>query len=142
VPFRGTGPALQEVAGGRLEFMVGPLALALPLHEGGQVRILGLTSPERLAVAPKVATLTEQGVAIANYGWWGVCGGAGIPAPVIDRLNKVVVAAVNAPNYRSVMEKSGAIATATTPAEMAAVIGETVRDTGALLKDLGIKQLE
>lgn len=90
VPFRGTGPALQEVAGGRLEFMVGPLALSLPLHEGGQVKILGLTSPERLAVAPNLPTLIEQGVPIANYGWWGVCGGAGIPAPVVDRLNKVV----------------------------------------------------
>ncbi len=45
VPFRGTGPALQEVAGGRLEFMVGPLALSLPLHEGGQVKILGTDEP-------------------------------------------------------------------------------------------------
>ena len=72
VPFRGTGPALQEVTAGRLEFMVGPLALSLPLHEGGQVKILGLTSPQRLAAAPNVPTLTEQGVAITNYGWW-VC---------------------------------------------------------------------
>ena len=142
VPFRGTGPALQEVAGGRLEFMVGPLALSLPLHEGGQVKILGLTSPERLPAAPQVPTLTEQGVPIASYGWWGMCGGAGIPRPVIDRLNKAVVAAVNGPDYRSVMEKSGAIATASTPEEMVAVIAETVRDVGALIKDLGIKQLE
>jgi len=142
VPFRGTGPALQEVAGGRLEFMVGPLALSLPLHEGGQVKILGLTSPERLAVAPKVPTLIEQGVPITNYGWWGMCGGAGIPKPVIDTLNKAVVAAVNGPDYRSVMEKSGAIPTASTPQEMAALISETVRDVGGLLKDLGIKQLD
>ncbi len=142
VPFRGTGPALQEVAGGRIEFMVGPLALALPLHEGKQVRILGLTSPERLPAAPNLPTLIEQGVPIANYGWWGVCGGAGIPGPVINRLNQVVAAAVNGPNYRSVMGKSGAIPTASTPAEMSAVIAETVRDFSTLIKDLGIKQLE
>jgi tripartite-type tricarboxylate transporter receptor subunit TctC len=142
VPFRGTGPALQEVAGGRLEFMVGPLALSLPLDEGGQVKILGLTSPERLPIAPQLPTLVEQGVPISNYGWWGVCGGAGIPAPVVDRLNKVVVAAVSGPDYRSVMEKSGAIPTASTPPEMAALIAETARDVDALLKDLGIKQLD
>jgi tripartite-type tricarboxylate transporter receptor subunit TctC len=142
VPFRGTGPALQEVAAGRVEFMVGPLALSLPLHEGGQVKILGLTSPERLAAAPKLPTLVEQGVPISNYGWWAMCGGAGMPAPVIDKLNAAVVAAVNSPQYRSVMEKSGAIPTATTPAEMAALVSGTVRDVGVLIKDLGIKQLE
>ena len=142
VPFRGTGPALQEVAGGRIEFMVGPLSLSLPLHEGNQVKILGLTSPERLAAAPKLPTLVEQGVPITNYGWWGVCGASGLPAPVIDRINKVVVAAVNGPNYRSVMEKSGTIPTASTPAEMAAIMAETVRDFGGLIKDLGIAQIE
>lgn len=142
VPFRGTGPALQEVTAGRLEFMVGPLALSLPLHEGGQVKILGLTSPQRLAAAPNVPTLTEQGVAITNYGWWGVCGAAGIPKSVVDALNKAVVAAVNSTDYRSVMERSGAIPTASTPEEMGAVIGETVRDVGALIKELDIKQLE
>jgi tripartite-type tricarboxylate transporter receptor subunit TctC len=142
VPFRGTGPALQEVAGGRIEFMVGPLSLSLPLHEGNQVKILGLTSPERLAAAPKLPTLVEQGVPITNYGWWGVCGASGIPAPVIDRINKVVVAAVTGPNYRSVMEKSGTIPTASTPAEMAAIMAETVRDFGGLIKDLGIAQIE
>jgi tripartite-type tricarboxylate transporter receptor subunit TctC len=142
VPFRGTGPALQEVAGGRIQFMVGPLALSLPLHEGGQVKILGLTSPQRLSVAPKLPTLAEQGVPISNYGWWGVCGAAGIPAPVVDRLNKVVVATVNGPDFRSVMEKAGTIPTASSPTEMAALIAETARDMGALIRDLGIAQLD
>ena len=142
VPFKGTGPALQEVIAGRLEFTVSPLALALPQHEGGQVKILGLTSPERLAVAPKLPTLVEQGVAITNYGWWGMCGAAGTPQSVIDRINKVVVAAVNGPHYRSVMEKSGTIAAASTPGELGAIIAETVRDFDGLIKDLGIKQLE
>lgn len=49
---------------------------------------------------------------------------------------------MNGPDYRSVMEKSGAIPTASTPPEMAALIAETARDVGALLKDLGIKQLD
>jgi tripartite-type tricarboxylate transporter receptor subunit TctC len=142
VPFRGTGPALQEVAGGRLEFMVGPVALSLPLHEGGQVKILGLTSPERLAAAPNLPTLTEQGVPITNYGWWGMCGAAGIPKVVVEALNKAVVAAVNSADYRSVMERSGAIPTPSTPAELGAVIAETLRDVGALIKELDIKQLE
>jgi tripartite-type tricarboxylate transporter receptor subunit TctC len=142
VPFKGTGPALQEVVAGRLEFMVTPLALALPQHEGGLVKILGLTSPERLAIAPKLPTLVEQGVPISNYGWWGICAAAGTPQPVIDRINKLVVAAVSSPDYRSVMEKSGALAVSSTPFELEATIAETVRDFDRLIKDLGIKQIE
>jgi tripartite-type tricarboxylate transporter receptor subunit TctC len=142
VPFKGTGPALQEVVAGRLELAVSPVALALPQHEGGTVKILGLTSTERLAVLPKVPTLMEQGVPIASYGWWGMCGSAGTPQPVIDKINKVVVAAVGSPEFRSVMEKSGTIAAASTPAELGRIIGETVRDFDQLIKELGIKQIE
>jgi tripartite-type tricarboxylate transporter receptor subunit TctC len=142
VPFKGTGPALQEVIAGRLELTVTPVALALPQHEGGKVKLLGLTSTERLAVLAKVPTLLEQGVPISNYGWWGMCGASGIPQPVIDRINKAVVDAVNTPDYRSTMGKSGTIATASTPAELGKIMGETVRDFDRLIKDLGIKQLE
>jgi tripartite-type tricarboxylate transporter receptor subunit TctC len=142
VPFKGTGPALQEVIAGRLELTVTPLALALPQHAAGTVRIVGLTSTERLAVLASVPTLLEQGVPISNYGWWGVCAAAGTPGPILARLNKVVADAVNTPDYRSTMGKSGTIATASTPAEMAKIMGETVRDFDRLIADLGIKQLE
>jgi tripartite-type tricarboxylate transporter receptor subunit TctC len=142
VPFKGTGPALQEVMAGRIEFTVSPLALALPQHEAGTVKILGLTSAARLPVAPNLPTLIEQGVPIANYGWWGMCGGAGIPRPVIDQINSVVVAAVNSPDYRSVMEKGGTVAEASTPEELGNIIAETVTDFGRLIKELDIKQLE
>jgi len=66
VTFRGTGPAVQEIAAGRLDFMVGPLAVTIPLHEAKKVKIIGMTSPERLPVAPDVPTLKEQGTDIVN----------------------------------------------------------------------------
>jgi tripartite-type tricarboxylate transporter receptor subunit TctC len=142
VPFKGTGPALQEVVAGRLELTVSPFALALPQHEGGHVRILGLTSLERLAVAPNVPTLVEQKVPIASYGWWGMCAGSGTPKPVIDKLNAVVTAAVGSSDYKSVMEKGGTVAVASTPEQLGGIITETVKDFGDLIASLGIKQLE
>jgi tripartite-type tricarboxylate transporter receptor subunit TctC len=142
VPFKGTGPALQEVVAGRLDLAVSPLALALPQHEGGRVRILGLTSMERLAVAPDVPTLVEQKVLIASYGWWGMCAAAGTPKPVIDKLNAAVIAAVGSPEYKSAMEKSGTVAVASTPEQLGGIIAETVKDFGDLIKTLDIKQLE
>jgi tripartite-type tricarboxylate transporter receptor subunit TctC len=142
VPFKGTGPALQEVIGGRLELTVSPLALALPQHQGGQVRILGLTSGERLAVAPEVPTLTEQGVPIANYGWWGMCAASGTPRAAIDKLNAVVTAAVGSAGYQTAMEKQGTVPVASTPDQLGAIVGETVKEFDAMITELGIKQLE
>jgi tripartite-type tricarboxylate transporter receptor subunit TctC len=142
VPFKGTGPALQEVIGGRLELTVTPLALALPQHQAGTVKILGLTSTERLSVAPDVPTLKEQGVPIANYGWWGMCAAAGTPKPVIDKLNAVVTAAVASDGYKSKMQQSGTVPLSSTPDQLASIIAETVKDFDGLIKGLGIKQLE
>jgi tripartite-type tricarboxylate transporter receptor subunit TctC len=142
VPFKGTGPALQEVIAGRLDLAVSPLALALPQHEAGHVKILGLTSLERLAVAPNVPTLLEQKVPIANYGWWGMCAASGTPKPVIDRLNALVTAAVGSADYKSVMEKGGTIAVGSTPEQLGGIMTETVKEFAELIAGLGIKQLE
>jgi tripartite-type tricarboxylate transporter receptor subunit TctC len=142
VPFKGTGPALQEVVAGRLELTVSPLALALPQHEGGKVKILGLTSMERLAVAPDVPTLVEQKVPIANYGWWGICAAAGTPKPVIDRLNAAVTAAVGSADYKAAMDKGGTVAVASTPEQLGGILAETVKEFGDLIASLDIKPLE
>jgi tripartite-type tricarboxylate transporter receptor subunit TctC len=89
-----------------------------------------------------VPTLIEQGVPISNYGWWGMCAAAGTPEPIIAKLNKTVVDAVNTDDYRTTMGNSGTIAAASTPAELGKIIDETVRDFDRLITDLGIKQLE
>ncbi len=142
VTFRGTGPAVQEIAAGRLDFMVGPLAVTIPLHEGKKVKIVGMTSPERLAIAPDVPTLKEQGTDIVNYGWWGVCAAAGTPKPVLETLNKHVAAAVASPEFKSVIEKTGVIPVSSTIDEFAAIIADTAKEAGTMIRDLGIEQLD
>jgi tripartite-type tricarboxylate transporter receptor subunit TctC len=142
VPFKGTGEALQEVIGGRLHLAVSPVSLALPQYESDHVKVLGVTSTERLAVMPSVPTLIEQGVPIANYGWWGMCAPAGTPRAVIDKLNAVVSAAVASPGYKTSMQKQGAVPMSSTPDQMASIIADTVKDFDTLIKGLGIKQLE
>jgi tripartite-type tricarboxylate transporter receptor subunit TctC len=142
VTYRGTGPALQEMVAGRLDFMVGPLAVTMPLHAEKKVKVIGMTSPERLAIAPDVPTLTEQGTAIVNYGWWGVCAGAGVPQGVIALLNRHVAEAVNAADFKATIEKTGVIAQSSTVEEFARLIGETAKDAEAMIRELGIEQIE
>jgi tripartite-type tricarboxylate transporter receptor subunit TctC len=142
ITHRGTGPALQEMVAGRLDFMVGPLANTIPLYQAKRLKIVGMTSPERLAVAPEVPTLKEQGTPIVNYGWWGVCAASGVPKPVVDLLSKRVAEAVASPEFKSVIEKTGVIAISSTPADFAKVIAETTAEAQALIRDLGIPQIE
>jgi tripartite-type tricarboxylate transporter receptor subunit TctC len=142
VTFRGTGPAVQEVAAGRLDFMVGPLAVTIPLHEAKKVKIIGMTSPERLPVAPDVPTLKEQGTDIVNYGWWGVCAAAGTPRPVLETLNKHIATAVASPEFKTVIEKTGVIAVSSSVDEFAAIIADTAKEAGNMIRDLGIEQLD
>jgi tripartite-type tricarboxylate transporter receptor subunit TctC len=142
VTFRGTGPAVQEIAAGRLDFMVGPLAVTIPLHEAKKVKIIGMTSPERLPVAPDVPTLKEQDIDIVNYGWWGVCAAAGTPKPILETLNKHVAAAVASPEFRGVIEKTGVIPVSSSVDEFAAIIADTAREGAVMLRELGIEQLD
>ena len=142
VTFRGTGPALQEVVANRLEFMVGPISLTVPLLEGKQLKVLAMTSPGRLASAPDVPTMKEQGVPIVSEGWWGVCAASGTPAPVLEAVNKQVVAAVNSPDFKTPIEKTGVIAGASTLADAAKIWKETAADAEKLYKDIGFEKVD
>jgi tripartite-type tricarboxylate transporter receptor subunit TctC len=142
VTFRGTGPALQEVLAGRLDFAVSPLSLAMPLYAEKKVKVIAMTSPERLAVAPEVPTLKEQGVNVVNYGWWGVCAASGTPRPVLETLNKHVGAAVASEQFKQTMEKTGVIPEASSVDAFGKMITDTAADAGKTLKELGIEQLD
>jgi len=142
VTFRGTGPALQEVVAGRIDFAVSPLSLAIPLFNEKKVKIIAMTSPERLPVAPNVPTLKEGGVDIVNYGWWGVCAAAGTPRPVLDALNKHVGAAVASDQFRTTMEKTGVIPEASSVDAFGKLIVDTAADASRTIKGLGIEQLD
>lgn len=126
VPYRGTPPVLQDLIAGRLQFFVGPLVNTMPLAQSGQIRVIGMTSPERLRVAPDYPTLREQGIDLVASGWLGVCGPAGIPQAVVDRANRLVVDAVASPEYRTAVENTGAAAVSSSPEGLARLMAETV----------------
>jgi tripartite-type tricarboxylate transporter receptor subunit TctC len=142
VTYRGTGPALQEMVAGRLDFMVGPLAVTMPLYQGKQVKVLAMTSPQRLAVAPDVPTMKEQGVPIVSTGWWGVCAASGTPRPVLDVINKQVAAAVNSSDFKTPIEKTGVIAGSSSVEESTKIWKETAADAEKLFKEIGFEKVD
>ncbi len=142
VTFRGTHEALAEMMGGRIDFVIGPVNLSMPLHEGKRVKVLAMTSPERLAAASQIPTFTEQQVPIVGFGWWGMCAAAGVPSAVTGELHMHIVAAVGSDGYRGVMDKNGMIAATSTPQEMRRVMADTAGNTGKLMRELGIAQID
>ena len=137
IPYKGGAEVLPDLFGGRVHLYVSPTLSVLPL--AGKLRILAVTSPERLAAAPDVPTLVEKGLRFVRYGWLGVCAGAGTPQPVIARLNRDIAAIVKSPDYRQMIEKAGSVPVSSTPEELRKVLTETHEQTAAIVREFGLQ---
>ncbi len=87
VPYRGSIPAMLDVIAGHIPFMVVDLQPALQQIKEGKVRVLGVTTPKRVAIAPDIPTIAEGGLqGYELVAWQGVVAAAGTPRPIIDEL--------------------------------------------------------
>jgi len=139
VPYKGGADALNDVLAGRVQMYVSPTLAVLPPYKAGRVRLLAVSSPERLAAAPEIPTLVEKGLPFVRFGWLGVCAGSGTPPPVISLLNRQIGAVVQSPEYRELIEKTGSIAISSTPEELAKILAETFEQTAKISKEFGLQ---
>jgi tripartite-type tricarboxylate transporter receptor subunit TctC len=95
VPFRGTPEAMTEMVAGRLDMYPTPAVNAIQLSRDGKINTLAVSSPKRLPTLPEVATLREVGLPDAEYQFWvGAFAPAKTPKPIVERLNREIVAAL------------------------------------------------
>jgi tripartite-type tricarboxylate transporter receptor subunit TctC len=93
VPYRGSAPAVTDVATGAITMSFSSLAAALPMISAGQLRAVAVTSRERMPQLPEVPTLAEGAPELKGYellNWFGLFAPAGTPEPIVTRLNEVV----------------------------------------------------
>lgn len=86
VPYRGSAPALQDLLGGRTQMMLDGYSVVRGAHEGGRVRVIGITSAERHPQLPDVPTVREQGMDWVFASWQGIAAPTATPAPIRQRL--------------------------------------------------------
>jgi tripartite-type tricarboxylate transporter receptor subunit TctC len=101
VPYRGSVPAMLDVIAGHIPFMIVDLQPALQQIKEGKVRVLGVTTPKRVAAAPDIPTIAEGG--LAGYelvAWQGVVAAAGTPRPVVDALAAQIKKLLDNPSTR------------------------------------------
>jgi tripartite-type tricarboxylate transporter receptor subunit TctC len=102
VPYRGGGPAMQDLVAGQIDMMIIQAAVALPQVRGGAIKAYAVTAKSRFAAAPGVPTVDEAGLpGLYISGWFALFAPKGTPKPVIDKLNAAVVDALGNANVRA-----------------------------------------
>jgi tripartite-type tricarboxylate transporter receptor subunit TctC len=140
IPFRGGPQVVQELVAGRVDFYVAPTLALMPQYDSGQLRLLAVTAPARLAAALQVPTLQEVGIDYVRFGWLGICAAQGTPQIVIDRLNREIAAVVATADYKAMIENAGSIAVSSTPDELGRIILQTTEDVAATMQEFSLPQ--
>jgi tripartite-type tricarboxylate transporter receptor subunit TctC len=140
IPFRGGPQIAQELMAGRLDLYIAPTLAVAAHYEAKQLKIIAVSSPDRLASLSAVPTLRERGVDFVRFGWLGICAGAGTPQPVIELLHRHIAAIVSSPEYRAIIESGGQLAVSSTPEELARIMVETVDSVAATIAEFGMQQ--
>lgn len=115
VPYKGSGPVQTGLLSGEIQIALDPPASYKALIDSGRLRILAITDKERLAMFPNAATTYDQGVNMSfatNTGFWFP---ARTPKPIVDRMNKEIVAVVLEPDMKKWVESTGSVPIGSTP---------------------------
>jgi len=140
IPYNGNGPAGTAVIAGQVEALFGSLPALLPHAQSGKVRALVVGTPKRSPALPNVPTVAESGYAGFDASLWlAVMAPAGTPAPVIERLNREIVAVIDAPESAGALAKAGAEPQSSSPAQLAALIASGIPKYTAVVKKAGVK---
>jgi tripartite-type tricarboxylate transporter receptor subunit TctC len=141
VPYRGTGPAMQDLAGGRIDYLCDIIATAKPQIDAGSVKGLAIMTKERAAVLPNLPTTVEQGTDVQAYTWSAVFLPKGAPDAVVQKLNGAIVKAMKTPSVRDRMAGLGAVLVAddrATPQYLAQFVKSEIVKWAAPIKASGV----
>ncbi|HXZ46058.1 MAG TPA: tripartite tricarboxylate transporter substrate binding protein [Pseudolabrys sp.] len=142
VPYRGSAPAVTDVATGAVTMSFSSLAAALPLISAGNLRAVAVTSRERMPQLPDVAPLSEGSPGLAGYellNWFAMFGTAGTPPEIVERLNGIVNTALKAPAIADKMLPQGIVPRPMKVAEFKAFVDSERTKFGKIVEQANIK---
>jgi tripartite-type tricarboxylate transporter receptor subunit TctC len=142
VPYRGAAPAVNDLLGGHVQMLVADVPVLLPHILAGKIKALAVTSGARSTALPDVPTSAQAGYGtVLSDNWYGLVAPAGVPADVLDKLQKAAVKTIASAEFKRQVESQNAAPAPTTPSEYAAFVkaeqakwGPVVTATGAKLE--------
>ena len=139
VPYKGAGPALNDVIGGQVQMLITGVSAALPHVRSGKLRALGVTSAKRIAAIPEVAPIGDTVRGYEVLTWYGVLAPAATPQAVLKRLHDAVIAGIGAKDVHARMSALGVDPATSTPAQFAALIRDEMAKWAQVVRVAGIR---
>jgi tripartite-type tricarboxylate transporter receptor subunit TctC len=139
VPYKGGGPAMQDVVSGHVKIMFSSLIQTTQLIKAGQLKPLGTGGAKRSPVLPDVPTIGESVPGYVADNWWGIVTPAGLPKPIADKVYAAAQASLQAPELKAAFDREGAIVVSMTSAEFADYIKKEIDKWGRVINEGGIK---
>ena len=140
VPYKGGGPAMIAAMGGQTQLIIGTTVGLLPHVRAGKLKAIALTSTKRSAAAPDIPTFAESGVpGYEHEPWNGMFGPAGLPKPVLAKVNAEVARILHSPEVKKVFERDGADVVGSTPEQFGAVLKAEIAKWTKVAKAAGIR---
>ena len=139
VPYKGAGPAVQDVVAGHAQMAIQDFAAVGPFVKSGRLIALAVTGPKRWPAFPDLKTFAEQGQPLDIAGWNGIMAPANTPKAIVERMSAEINRIIQSPDGRERMLQMGLLSTGTTPDEFAEVIRRDTPRWGEVIRKAGIK---
>ena len=140
VPYKGGGPAMQDVIAGHVKVMFSSLVQTTPFIKSGALRALGTGGAKRNPVLPEVPTIAEAGVpGYVSDNWWGIMAPAGTPQPIVDKVYAAAQEALKAPELQEAFAREGAASVTMSTAEFQKYIENEITKWARVVKEGNIK---
>jgi tripartite-type tricarboxylate transporter receptor subunit TctC len=142
VPYKGTGPALIDIAAGHVDMIFMQLEAAMKLHESGKARILAVTTEKRIAALPDIPTMGEAGLKdFISDTWNAMAAPPKTPAPVVAKLNAAVNDVLKMPEVQEQYRKQYLQVGGGTPQDLAKMMKEDTARWSEVIKEAKIPQI-
>lgn len=140
VPYKGNALSITDVMGGQITTMFSDAVPAVQAMKTGKLRALAVTSEKRWPFTPELPTLAEGGITgFAAVNWWGILVPAGVPRPIIDKVNADVVRALATPEVKTRLGEVGVEAITSTPEQFGQFMASEAARWGKLVKEANLR---
>ena len=137
VPYKGNGPVVTDLTGGRLDLGVTSYTSVAGLVDSGKLKLLGITNPARDPALPNLPTIGETVKGYAAPGWFGFVAPAGTPPEIVSKLNDEINRAIKLPDVQKTMGTLGLIPQTGSPEDFAKLVRSENEKFAKLVKDIG-----
>lgn len=139
VPYKGTGPAVTDLLGGRIDLMFAPGPVVQQFVQSGELKALGVTDTQRSKFYPDLPPVSDGVPGYESVGWFGLLAPAHTPPEIINQINEAIVAAMDTKEFRDHLATLGAEPKPQTPEEFGRYINADVAKWSKLVADNGIE---